>query len=343
MLHWEDKNLKWNKFYLCLLYMIREYQTLIESSQEIAIFGHDNPDGDAIWSMLWLGKILENMNKRVSYFASPSPSRIFNFVPGIDKIKDDFDYKNKYDLIIFVDFSPYARTVFTKWKYDYFDAKRLLVIDHHLWDCPAHAIVLKDSEADSNCERIFENTKEIRSDYYDSDVATCLYLGIATDTGSFQFDKQWSRSLRNAAELVDLWANKNIITKKIFGTLKLTQLQFVSHIMPRFTVDSGIWYIWYGSDEYEQFGLDREEMAGYMTTLISKIEWLDIALIFKIEIDCIKISFRSQSSRINWAELASQFGGWGHFYAAGAKVMLELWQDPVDKVKEIVEIVKSSI
>ena len=170
-----------------------------------------------------------------------------------------------------------------------------------------------------------------------------MYLGIATDTGSFQYDKQWSRSLRNAADLIDLWANKNIITKKIFGTLKLTQLQFVSHIMPRFTVDSGIWYIWYGSDEYEQFGLDREEMAGYMTTLISKIEWLDIALIFKIEVDCIKISFRSQSSHINWAELASQFGGWGHFYAAGAKVMLELWQDPVEKVKEIVEIVKSSL
>jgi hypothetical protein len=41
--------------------------------------------------------------------------------------------------------------------------------------------------------------------------------------------------------------------------------------MPRFTDDDGIGYIWYGSNEYEQFGLEREEMAGYMTTLISKI------------------------------------------------------------------------
>jgi bifunctional oligoribonuclease and PAP phosphatase NrnA len=312
----------------------------IESAQHIAIFWHDNPDGDAIGSLLWLGKILENMGKTVSYFTSPSPSRIFDFVPGIHKIKDTFDYKKKYNLIIFVDFSPYARTVFTKGQYDYFDSKPLIIIDHHLGDCPAHAIVLKDSDADSNCEWIFENTKKIRSDWYDSDVATCLYLGIATDTGSFQYDKQWSRSLANAAALVDLWADKWLVTKKIFWTLKLAQLKFMSHIMPRFTDDDGIGYIWYGSDEYKQFALDREEMAGYMTTLISKIEWLKIALIFKIETDCIKISFRSQSPDINGAELAGQFWWGGHFYAAGAKVILELWEDPVMRVKKIVEKIK---
>jgi hypothetical protein len=67
-------------------------------------------------------------------------------------------------------------------------------------------------------------------------------------------------------------------------------------------------------------------MAGYMTTLISKIEWLKIALIFKIEVDCIKISFRSQSPEINGAELAGQ-----------------LWEDPVERVKKVVEIVKDTL
>jgi hypothetical protein len=84
-------------------------------------------------------------------------------------------------------------------------------------------------------------------------------------------------------------------------------------------------------------------MAGYMTTLISKIEWLKIALIFKIEVDCIKISFRSQSPEINGAELAGQFWWWWHFYAAGAKVMLALWEDPVERVKKVVEIVKDTL
>ena len=187
-------------------------------SKHIAIFGHDNPDGDALWSLLWLGKVLENMKKKVSYFVSPSPSPLFDFVPGIEKVKNKFDYKKKYDLIIFVDFSWYDRCMFTAGQYDYFDKKPLIVIDHHLGDSPAHALICKDSEADSNCERIWENIKNIWSDYIDRNVATCLYLGLATDTGNFQYDKQGSRSLRNAMELVDQWADKQLISKKIFGT-----------------------------------------------------------------------------------------------------------------------------
>ena len=128
--------------------------------------------------------------------------------------------------------------MFTAGQYDYFDSKPLIVIDHHLGDCPGHALICKDTHADSNCERIFENTKKIWSDYYDEKVATYFYLGLATDTGNFQYDKQGSRSLHNAADLVDLGANKQLITKKIFGTLKIAQLQFLSILMPRFVVSS---------------------------------------------------------------------------------------------------------
>ena len=45
------------------------------------------------------------MGKKVSYFASPAVSRMFNFLPDLDKVQDSFDYKRKYDLIVFVDFS----------------------------------------------------------------------------------------------------------------------------------------------------------------------------------------------------------------------------------------------
>jgi phosphoesterase RecJ-like protein len=298
-----------------------DIKNLIENSKHIALFGHDNPDGDAIGSLLWLGKILENMGKKVYYFTNPSPSKIFDFLPWIEKIKSKCDYKNKYDCLIFVDFSPYDRTLFTAGQYDYFDQKPLIIIDHHLGDCPLHALVLKDEHADSNCEWIFENTKDIRSDYYDADVASYLYLWLCTDTGNFQYDKQWSRSLRNASALVDLGANKYLITKKMFGTLRLAQLQLLSIVMSRFHQDKGVWYVWYTYQDFEDYGLDREEAAGFITTIISRIEWLRLAVIFKVEIDAIKISLRSQDEKINAALLAAHYNGWGHFYAAGAKIV----------------------
>ncbi|MBP7884991.1 hypothetical protein KAZ93_02340 [Patescibacteria group bacterium] len=42
-------------------------------------------------------------------FCSPLPSRLFNFVAGVEKIRSDFKPQRKYDLIIFVDFSGYDR------------------------------------------------------------------------------------------------------------------------------------------------------------------------------------------------------------------------------------------
>lgn len=309
----------------------------LEQANSIAIFGHDNPDGDAIGSMLWLGWLLEKMGKIVEYFTAPLPSRMFSFLPEIEKIKSTFEYKNKYDLIVFVDFSPYERTVFTKGKYDYFDQKPLLVMDHHLGNTPDHAIVLKDTQADSNCEWIFENTKEIRSQYYDSQIASYLYLGIITDTGNFQYDKQGSRTLRNAAELVELGADKQWLTDRMFRSLKLGQLQFLSHIVPRFYQQDRIWSVWYTKDEYEQFGLDREEMAWYVTSIMSRIENIDLTVIGKIEDTAIKLSFRSKSLSMNAAALAESFGWGGHFYAAGAKVMIEPWQSVEQAFQDVIK------
>lgn len=79
-------------------------KSLLKKSKSIALFGHTNPDGDCIGSMLGLGKILEKQGKKVSYFTPTKPSKLFHFLPDIKKIKSDFDEK-KYDLLVFVDFS----------------------------------------------------------------------------------------------------------------------------------------------------------------------------------------------------------------------------------------------
>lgn len=321
---WVDQNL------------VKQLQTQIEQANHIAIFGHDNPDGDALWSMLGLGRIIEKMDKKVSYFASPKPSKIFDFLPGIEKVQSEFDYSNRYDLIIFVDFSPYARTIFSAGKYDYFDSKKLIIIDHHIGPTPEHALVIKDEEADSNCEWIFENTKEIWSDLYDSQVATYLYMGVITDTGNFHYDKQWGRSLRNAADLVALWADKQILTRQFFGTLELEQIQFFNLVFPRLQKKWNIWSIYFTPEDYLSLGLDKEQAGWFLGGMIQKIAGLEFFLICRGEDNAIKISLRSKTPDMSAEKIASSlWGGW-HFYAAGAKVELKPWEDPVARIESIV-------
>lgn len=312
---------------------------LIESSQTIALFGHDNPDGDAIGSMLALMSVLQWLGKKVDAFCSPLPSRLFDFLAWIDKIRDDFKTQRKYDLIIFVDFSSYDRIgSFSAGHYDYFDSKPLLVIDHHYGDCPSHALCIKDVHADSNCERLFEHLRVRRPESITRDVATYLYLGITTDTGNFIYDKQSSRSLHNAATLVDLWANKRLISEKLFDSINLAQLQFLAAIMPRYVIKCGIGLIWYGYEDFERLGIDREEASGYITSTISKIVGQDLAIIAKIDIWVMRVSLRSRNEKINASQIAQQFGGGGHFYAAGMTIKWEEWWKEKEWSQKLEEI-----
>lgn len=312
---------------------------LIESSQTIALFGHDNPDGDAIGSMLALMTVLQWLGKKVESFCSPLPSRLFNFVAGVEKIRSDFKPQRKYDLIIFVDFSGYDRIGhFSAWHYDYFDEKALLIIDHHYGDTSPHAVVIKDTHADSNCEWLFEHLRVRWPECITRDVASYLYLGIATDTGNFVYDKQWSRSLRNAADLVDLGANKRLISEKLFDSINLAQLQFLTAIMSRYRMIDGVGCLWYSHGDFERLGIDREEASGYITSVISKIVGQDLALIAKIDPGVMRVSLRSKHEKVNASAIAEQFGWWGHFYAAGASIKGELRWEEKERLVELEKV-----
>ena len=321
--------------------LVQTLKVQVEQAKHIAIFGHDNPDGDALWSMLGLGRLIEKMDKKVSYFASPKPSKIFDFLPWIEKVESDFDYSTRYDVIIFVDFSPYTRTIFSAGKYDYFDSKKLIVIDHHIGDTPSHALAIKDDKADSNCEWIFENTKTIRSDFYDSEVATYLYMGLMTDTGNFQYDKQGDRSLRTAADLVKLGANKALLTRHFFGTLQIEQLQFFNAVFPRLQQRGAIWYIYFTSEDYLPLWLDKEQAGWYLWAIVQKIPGLDLMLICRGDDTTIKISLRSKNPEMSAEKVAKSLGGGGHFYAAGAKIELQPGEDPLERLEALVQSIPS--
>ena len=103
----------------------------LEESKTIALFGHYHPDGDCVGSLLGLGKVLENLGKKVDYFTPSQPSKVFNFLPSFSKIKTICTYK-KYDTIVFVDLSGYSRIAkFWQDNPEYFTQQKIIIFDHH--------------------------------------------------------------------------------------------------------------------------------------------------------------------------------------------------------------------
>ena len=304
----------------------------IEQSQKIAIFCHENPDWDAIGSLLWLGTLLENMWKNITYIAPTKPSKIFGFLPWFNKIQSEFDYWN-YDLIILVDCSELARIwTMSKWKEDYFNEQDVVVFDHHeLKEREKNRIIKVDPKATSCCEVIFETVQKCRKEYITPEVATCFYLWLTTDSGNFRFDEDHERIFTNALNLIKFWANKKLITDNLTNSKALETIQFFKVLLERMKIEWNILYTYYDIDELKDHWIDNEQ-AGYGLTVIQEIRWPKITMTIRKEWDMIKCSMRSKNTDI--AKITQQFGWWWHIHAAWFSRPIE--KDFETTIKEIV-------
>jgi nanoRNase/pAp phosphatase (c-di-AMP/oligoRNAs hydrolase) len=291
--------------------------------------------------MLWLGGLLEKQWKKVSYFTPSAPSKIFNFLPEIKKIKTNFDYA-KYDLLIFTDFTWYLRIPkFTVNKEKYFDQNKLIIIDHHPEKItPKHALVNKDINARSACEMIFEMTYKRRKKYYDKTIATYLYLWLTTDSGNFRFDQgaQTPRILKNALALIKLWADKQSIIEHTFRTKTFQSIKFMQKVLDRMVQDWNIVYSYYDSEELSKYNLDEEE-AVYGQFVMQDIAGPDIVVLFKKIWKYIKWSLRSKETDVS--QIAQMLWWWWHRNASGFKVDFK-WNFN-KQIQEIIKKIKNEI
>lgn len=306
-------------------HQLQDFKTKINAAHTIALFWHNNIDWDAVGSVLWLAWILEKLNKNVSCFTSTTPSSYFNFVQWIEKIRTDFDY-GQYDLIIFLDFTWYGRIKkITEWYEAYFDSANIIVVDHHIDDPDSlvtHALKLKDPDASSNCELLLEICHVLWPHLIDSTIATHRYMGLLTDTWSFQYQLDSKRTFANASQLITYWANKDMLVQYLFHHASKWLLEFVKLVTPRIIFDRYLCYIWYSHIELEALGITPDQAEAFMI-FVRSVHGISVFVECKIELDRIRFSLRSwytESQRIDVQKLAQSLGGGWHMYAAWCQI-----------------------
>ncbi len=301
---------------------LHHFKDKVDTAQTVAIFGHHWVDGDAVWAMLGLGKILEKLEKKVSYFTSVAPSSSFAFVQHIEKIQATFDY-GVYDLIIFVDFTGYNRISWiTKGHEDYFNNANLIVIDHHIDDdfmqISPTAVIYKEVDASSCCEIILEMCESLRPDLIDAEIATHWYMGLVTDTGGFQFEKDSVKTFSHAITLVKYWADKAWLIQKLFNSTPHSLLDFMKLVTPRIQFSWHICSVRYTLEELAWLGLSQEQAESVMI-FIRSIYGIAVYAELRVSTEHIKISLRSwytDTGRLDVQKIALTLGGGWHMYAA---------------------------
>ena len=317
--------------FLFLYSMLDDIKKAIEKANTIALFWHENIDWDALWAIIWFWALLEKQGKQVSYFTPNEPSRVFEFLHYQDKVEYEFDYWT-YDLLIFLDFNQYARIPrFAIGHENYFDKCNKIIIDHHKPEkIPENTLIYRDPSSISTCSLLYEITKQWRKELFDSDIATCFYTGLSTDSWNFRFDEgeQSVRSFRIAADLLELWARKKEIIDEVFRSKSYRSVQFMQLVLWRMqkfyiTLPSDgkilrVIYSYYEDTELEQYGIDHDE-ADYALNIMQDIRNNVLILFIKMVENYLKVSLRWRWE-IDCSWLAHCFGGWGHHNAAWLKI-----------------------
>jgi phosphoesterase RecJ-like protein len=163
-----------------------------------------------------------------------------------------------------------------------------------------------------------------------SEAATCLYVGLVTDTGRFTYANTDGRSLAAAADLVERGADPHVIARRVYESNTVASQRLLGRVLCTLEVrDEGqVASLHVTRAMIEETGAKQEDADGF-STFARSIQGVKVGLLFReTEGEDIKVSFRSNEG-VSIDGVARGFGGGGHPGASGARV-----PGPMEAAKE---------
>ncbi len=288
-------------------------QKIIQPAKKVLLATHENPDSDAISSMLAMKIGLEKIGKKVLAFCQEKIPACLNFLPHADEIMHQITPGNA-DLIIGLDYGNIKRLALGEYS---LDKHNFLTIDHHLIG-DYQGIIVVDSSCSSTAEIIYGLFLFLKIEV-DQEIATCLLTGIYSDTGGFRYSNTSAKTLKTAGELMLKGAPLPKIAR-LAGASDLTEnVGFWIQAFKNVEIDLETGII-FSVVTYENLATLKQNFSNSdIANLFSNVPEVKFALLCaEKEPGRLECSLRSQPGRgVNVAAIAKLFGGGGHKLAAG--------------------------
>lgn len=320
---------------------LRVIAGLLHNANKLVVTGHIMPDGDCVGSVRALGLALSRMGKDVT-IALPDPvPEIFSFLPGIDQfVIGQEAFKGQYDFMVVLDCSVPERL----------GPLRALLgrslttvnIDHHIGSCEfAHYNYISPSHAAT--AEIIQDLIGFLEIEVTSEIATCLYTGIATDTGSFQYENTTPETHRRVASLMEQGASSVWINLMINEQKPLINLLVLENALKTLELSPCGRVAWVSvqRDMLDRLNA-RDENTDGLIGYIRSIRGVEVAIFFlEISPRLYKVGLRSKEI-VDVNRLASLFGGGGHVRAAGCVVDGDLESLQAKIVTEALKLIEET-
>jgi len=317
---------------------------LLESPKNIIVIGHKNPDGDAIGSCLGLANFLRQKGHQVTTLM---PNDFPEFLEWIPEAKDITIYSQelkkseeiikKADIIFTLDFNELNRVGELQKPLEKVNCDFVL-IDHHQQPGNYATVTYSDVTICSTSQMVYHFIESLDGlDLLNNEIATQLYVGIMTDTGSFRFPATTATTHRVVANLIENGAKNSEIHQNVYDTNSPDRLKLLAVALKNLTIltSYNTAYITLSQEELSNHTFKKGDTEGFVNYALS-ISGVVFAVIFienKSE-DIVKISLRSKGSFSVNEFSRSHFNGGGHTNAAGGRSYLSL----NETVKEFINI-----
>ncbi|MFV0376318.1 MAG: DHH family phosphoesterase [Mangrovibacterium sp.] len=323
---------------------INRFRKAVETEQgTIVIVPHVNPDGDAIGSVLGLAAVLKNAGKQVVVI---SPNHFPDFLKWMKGAKDVLVYvnareksskiMNEASMLICLDFNHLSRTGEMRELIEKWNGKSVL-IDHHPYPQGFTDIQFSYPDYSSTAELVYHIVKAMGyGNFVNLDAAECLFCGIMTDTGSFDYNVSDPQTFNTVSELIARGVNPEDVHGRVYDNYSVDRLRLMGYclsecmeVFPEY--HAAVMYL--SRETQKRFNYQKGDNEGFVNMPLS-IKGIHFSAFFTENDDQVKASFRSKGEFAVNEFSTAHFNGGGHRNAAGGEVFTSL-RETVDKFRKL--------
>jgi phosphoesterase RecJ-like protein len=292
----------------------------IRAGERFILTTHENPDGDALGSLLATQRILEALGKdSVMFLAAkefPLPVE-YRFLP-LEEVFHEPPADIHDRVVIFLDCGNIDRM-----PVDFLrtDGAKVINIDHHHDNTRFGTVNLVDVDASCTAEILYDIAGLLGVELT-PEIANALYVALVTDTGKFMYENTDARSHRMAAGLIEAGVEVNEVYRRLYEHAPIEKLRLLARALDQIELlDEGRLAVTYiSADDYAATGASEALTEG----VIDHLRTIDGTLVAAVVRDqaesgraARKVSMRSTDGRVDVSAIARVHGGGGHRRAAG--------------------------
>lgn len=314
--------------------MLKKIAKRLKKADNIAIFTHVNPDGDALGSAFSMKYVLEAIGKQATIYLEKQMPKKFDFL-GTDYQIVDENTKCDADCALILDCGEYKRL--GACENICRQVPCVLCVDHHKTGDNFGDFYYNEPDSAATAQIVYK-LATLMVKKIPIKACEAIYTGMSTDTGHFKFSSVSPETFLIVSKLLSYGIDHRKITTIIYDTVKREKMMFLGEAVEKvkFYLDGRVAVLECYGDFLEKFGLTYDDVEE-LPNIPLNLEGVEVAVLVKDrDENSRRVSFRTKDV-IDVSEVAQSFGGGGHKSAAACIISGDIEKNIEDIINLIIK------